>query len=100
MFKDVKLYPGGAREWDWGETGTAHAPGVCAADVDELLENGSKAVVLSRGMSGRLRIHPETIEKLEAHGVPAHVLDTEAAVRKYNELRELGPVGALIHSTC
>ena len=25
-FKDVKLYPGGAREWDWGETGTRHRP--------------------------------------------------------------------------
>jgi hypothetical protein len=26
--KDYKLYPGGARPWDWGETGTRHKPGV------------------------------------------------------------------------
>lgn len=25
-FKDAKLYPGGAREWDWRETGTDHDP--------------------------------------------------------------------------
>jgi hypothetical protein len=23
--KDVKLYPGGGREWDWSETGTRHS---------------------------------------------------------------------------
>ncbi len=27
-FKDAKLYPGGAREWDWNETGTSHEPGI------------------------------------------------------------------------
>jgi hypothetical protein len=27
-FKDAKLYPGGARAWDWNETGTRHKPGV------------------------------------------------------------------------
>ena len=24
-FKDAKVYPGGAREWDWRETDTHHA---------------------------------------------------------------------------
>ena len=27
VFKDVKVFPGGAREWDWTETGTSHSPG-------------------------------------------------------------------------
>lgn len=49
-FKDAKLYPGGAREWDWRETGTSHAPGIQIADVEELLEHGSKTVILSRGV--------------------------------------------------
>ena len=26
--KDAKLYPGGARAWDWRETGTRHGPGI------------------------------------------------------------------------
>ena len=37
-FKDVKLYPGGAREWDWKESGTRHSPGIQLEDVQELLD--------------------------------------------------------------
>merc|ERR1719378_1098206 len=36
-FKDVKVWPGGARGWNWKETGTRHQPGTQVADVDELL---------------------------------------------------------------
>ena len=36
-FKDAKLWPGGARAWDWSETGTRHEPGIQPADVAELL---------------------------------------------------------------
>ena len=32
-FKDAKLFPGGAREWDWKETGTGHEPGIQLTDV-------------------------------------------------------------------
>lgn len=48
--RDYKLYPGGGRAWDWTETGMHHAPGIQPADVQELLEHGSKVVVLTRGM--------------------------------------------------
>ena len=54
-FKDAKLYPGGAREWDWRETGTRHMPGIQAADVEELLEHGAQVVVLSKGVLARLQ---------------------------------------------
>ena len=40
-FKDAKLFPGGARAWDWRETGTEHVPGIQSADVEELLEHGA-----------------------------------------------------------
>ena len=33
-FKDAKLFPGGARTWDWNETGTRHMPGIQPADVE------------------------------------------------------------------
>jgi hypothetical protein len=49
-FKDAKIFPGGAREWDWGETGTRHVPGIQPADVQELIEHGAKSVVLSKGI--------------------------------------------------
>jgi hypothetical protein len=99
-FKDAKLFPGGARESDWRETGTRHAPAIQPADVEELLERGVSAVVLSRGMWKRLGVSPATLEVLEARGVRVEVLPTERAVERYNELAETDPVGALIHSTC
>ncbi len=99
-FKDAKVFPGGAREWDWRETGTRHEPGIQPADVAELVERGARVVVLSRGMAGRLAVAPETLSWLEARGVRAHVLDTPAAVERYNELRREEAVGALFHTAC
>jgi hypothetical protein len=99
-FKDAKLYPGGAREWDWRETGTRHVPGIQPADVAELLEHGAAVVVLSKGMLERLQVCPETLDLLRQKGISAHVLPTEDAVRLYNELAAKQRVGGLFHSTC
>ncbi|MFW6084093.1 MAG: Mth938-like domain-containing protein [Gemmatimonadota bacterium] len=99
-FKDAKLYPGGAREWDWTETGTHHDPGIQPADVAELLDAGVTTVVLSRGINERLRVKPETLDMLESRGIDVHVLQTERAARVYNEVREREAVGGLFHSTC
>jgi hypothetical protein len=100
IFKDAKLFPGGARAWDWNETGTRHEPGIQPGDVEELLERGTTAVVLSKGFYGRLGVTPEALQMLEDRGVAAHVRQTEEAMALYNELRETQKVGALIHSTC
>jgi hypothetical protein len=100
-FKDAKLYPGGARAWDWNETGTSHVPGIQPADVDELLDRGARVVVLSKGMNERLQVKPETLKMLDEKGIDVHVLQTKDAVARYNELQEDGePVGGLFHSTC
>ena len=99
-FKDAKLYPGGAREWDWRETGTRHVPGIQPADVAELLEHGAEVVVLSKGVLERLQVCPETLELLQRRGIPAHVLPTRDAARLYNELAAEEKVGGLFHSTC
>ncbi|MDJ0949478.1 MAG: Mth938-like domain-containing protein [Alphaproteobacteria bacterium] len=99
-FKDAKLYPGGAREWDWRETGTHHVPGIQPADVAELLEHGADVVVLSKGVWERLQVCPETLSMLEQKGVAVEVLQTEAAATRYNELRQTARVGGLFHSTC
>ena len=100
VFKDAKLFPGGARAWDWSETGTRHEPGIQPADVQELLDHGTEVVVLSRGMHERLQTCPETLELLRDLGVAVHVLQTEQAVAEYEALRQTSRVGALIHSTC
>ena len=99
-FKDAKLFPGGAREWDWAETGTSHSPGIQSADVEELLEHGARVVVLSQGMLGRLQVCDETIEMLTEKNIPTHILETKKAVKLYNNLRKNELVGGLFHTTC
>lgn len=100
-FKDAKLWPGGAREWDWNETGTRHAPGVQVADVEELVEHGARTVVVGRGMLGRLEVPAETRDALARRGIELHAASTPEAVETYHRLRKAAPeVGALLHTTC
>ena len=75
-------------------------PGIQPTDVQELIEHGAKAVVLSRGIWERLQVCPETLDILAKNGIKAEVLQTEAAVERFNELRKSMPVGGLFHSTC
>jgi len=99
--KDFKLWPGGGREWDWTETGTHHVPGIQPADVEELLANGSQAIVLTRGMLLRLHTCSETMSFLETKGIDVYVAETKKAAQIYNDLSSRGEaVGGLFHSTC
>ena len=99
--KDFKLWPGGGREWDWGETGTHHVPGIQPADVEELINNGCRTIVLSCGKLLMLQTCPETLELLRSKGITIHVDETERAVEIYNELAASNDaVGGLFHSTC
>jgi hypothetical protein len=99
-FKDAKLFPGGSREWNWRETGTSHKPGIQIADVQELLVQGAKVVVLSRGMAECLHVPRETLEFLKERKIPVHVLPTQHAVALYNKLAQTQAVGGLFHTTC
>jgi hypothetical protein len=99
--KDFKLYPGGGRAWDWGETNTRHVPGIQPSDVEELVENGAKIIILSRGILLKLQTCPETISYLEKEGVEFHTMETKLGVELYNHLAQQGQlVGGLFHSTC
>jgi hypothetical protein len=70
-------------------------------DVMELIEKGSRVVVLSRGMQLVLQTCPETLEYLRDHRVVVHVEGTNQAARVYNDLAAKGvAVGGLFHSTC
>jgi len=99
-YKDAKLFPGGSREWSWRETKTSHKPGIQIADVQELLEHGSKVVVLSRGMAECLHVPRETLDFLKERQIPVHVLPTQHAVALYNKLAQTELVGGLFHTTC
>ncbi|PSO45883.1 MAG: hypothetical protein BRC25_00665 [Parcubacteria group bacterium SW_6_46_9] len=100
-FKDAKLWPGGARGWDWKETGTSHQPGIQLADIQELLDNGAEIVVLSTGQNQQLQVKDGVVDHLKQRGIGVYVQETNQAVETYNKFARSGkPVGALIHSTC
>lgn len=99
-YKDAKLYPGGSCEWDWNETGTSHVPGIQPADLQTLLDNDCKMIILTKGVNERLQTSKETIDFLEQKNLNYQILQTEKAITRYNELAENKQVGALIHSTC
>jgi len=99
--KDAKLWPGGARRWDWKETGTSHRPGIQLADIQELLDNGAEIIVLSTGQNQQLQIKDGVVDHLKQRGISVYVQETNQAVKTYNQFARSGePVGALIHSTC
>lgn len=81
-------------------TGTNHSRGIQPADFELLLAKGAATVVLALGMNGRLLVAPATRRLLADRGVEAHITRAEEAVKLYNRLREEGPVGSLINSTC
>ena len=99
-FKDVKVWPGGAREWDWAETATRHQPGIQLDDVREILDHGADVVVLGRGVDEVLEVRARTVRSLELLGVEVHVAQSEQAVELYNELAATRAVGLLLHTTC
>jgi hypothetical protein len=100
-FKDCKIWPGGAREWRWEETGTHHSPGIQPADLEEILGHDVEVIVLSRGQLGRLNVSAESEALLTERGIPYHIEKTKKAVRLFNELAKQGKrAGGLFHSTC
>jgi hypothetical protein len=99
-YKDAQLSPEGAEDWDWGLTGTRHEPGIGLVEVQQLVAQGARVMVLSRGVHERLAVQPETLQWLQEQQIEVHVLQTDAAIARYNELADGRPVGALIHSTC
>ena len=98
---DVKLWPGGGREWDWTETGTHHQPGTQPTDLNELLTYEPAVVVLSRGRELKLEACPETLQLLRTLDIQVIFEETSIAISKYNDLAGGDTrVAALIHSTC
>jgi hypothetical protein len=101
QFKDCKIWPGGAKAWDWRITGTHHRPGIQPADIAEILDQDIEIMILSRGMQLMLHTCPETKAMLQSRGVVYHIEETRQAVDLFNKLAQQGKrVGGIFHSTC
>mmetsp|Transcript_131371 Transcript_131371/g.366264 ORF Transcript_131371/g.366264 Transcript_131371/m.366264 type:complete len:168 (-) Transcript_131371:169-672(-) len=104
-FRDAKIWPGGARAWDWRETGTHHRPGTQLADVQELVALNPEVVVVSLGMKGNLHVAPDLQHAMKTarsnSGIRWLELKSDEAAETYNDLLRSGKrVAAIIHSTC
>jgi hypothetical protein len=101
LFKDARLFPGGAEEWDWRRTGTRHDPGIQTADLEDLLGTKPDVVILSRGVDLVLQVPQATIDFARSHAATVMALQSEQAVAEYNRrVAAAERVIALIHSTC
>ena len=100
VFKDARLFPGGAEEWDWRKTGTRHVPGIQIADLEDLLALDPTVVILTRGVDLVLQVPQATIDFVRSKGPEVLVLQTEQAVVEYNRRVATERVIALVHSTC
>ncbi|HEX9654382.1 MAG TPA: Mth938-like domain-containing protein [bacterium] len=100
-FKDCKVWPEGAKAWDWSITCTHHRPGTQPADIEEILEHGVEVMILTRGMELMLHTCPETGHLLRSKGIEYHIEETNQAVALFNQLTQQGKrTGGIFHSTC
>jgi len=101
QFKDCKVWPEDAKEWDWNLTGTHHRPGIQPADIQEILDQEVEAMILSKGMLRMLHTSKETIELLDSLKLKYHIEETKKAANLFNELTRQGVrTGGIFHSTC
>ena len=99
--KDFKLWPGGGRSWNWSECGTDHDRGIQQGDLEELMANGCRVVILTTGRLKRLKVPQHIVESLKKRSIEVIVADTERAIDIYNDYVSKGlAVGGLFHSTC
>jgi hypothetical protein len=68
-------------------------------DLDEVIGELPRRLVVGTGAYGRLVPDPGLVERLRERGVEVEALPTEAAVRRYGELDEAETAAAL-HLSC
>ena len=80
--RDVIVLPDRVVRGWWRKEGH----GLVLADLDEVLDELPRRLLVGTGAYGRLRPDADTLETLRARGVEVEVLPTAEAVRRYAEL--------------
>ena len=68
-------------------------------DLDDVLDELPERLIVGNGAHGRLEPHPAVIDELRGRGVEVEVLQTDEAVRRYNE-SDRERTAAALHLTC
>jgi hypothetical protein len=93
--KDVIILPGRVVSNWWRKDGHS----LVMEDLEDVLPDLGKHLVIGSGAYGRMKPDPHTIEQLQARGIEVEILQTDDAARRYGELDSASAAAAL-HLTC
>src|SRR5918995_3915032 len=65
------------------------------SDLDDVLDELPRRLLVGTGAYGRMRPEPETLERLRERGIEVEALPTGEAVRRYGELDSRATAAAL-----
>lgn len=96
--RDVILTRSGVHPNWWRKDGHA----LMLADLDVVVRERPSVLVVGTGTDGNMRPAPGLLEALGERGIMVEVMDSHAAVRRFNELIGLGEIdaAAALHLTC
>ena len=94
--RDVIIFPDRIRS-DWRRR---DGHNLALKDLAEVLESNPEAIILGRGLFGRMKVSDDIRELITEQGIELVVLRTEGASKAYNELRERRRVVAALHLSC
>jgi len=94
--KDVIILPERVIDGWWRKEGHALHP----ADLEVVIEAAPDVLVVGRGAYSRMEITKESRNALAAAGIELESDNTEAACKRYNQLREKYKAAAALHLTC
>jgi len=69
-------------------------------DLQDVIAAEVEVLVVGTGKFGAMKVPPETVEALQAHGIQCEIAPTDQACQIFEELRGHKPAAAALHLTC
>lgn len=95
---DVIITPDGVDDSWWREKGHE----LCCADLEPVWKARPDILLIGTGARGVMKVLPEAHKEMDRKCAQVHVLQTDVAVERYNQLarKESRRVVAALHLTC
>jgi len=93
---DVIIFPDRVKDGWWRKEGHR----LCIEDIQEILKEKPKVLVVGTGYAGLMKIPQETRERLKSEGIQLIAENTREACKTYNRLSKSERIIAALHLTC
>jgi len=93
---DVIIYPDRVDSSWWRQQGHL----LQISDLSDIMIAKLPVLIIGTGYYATMRIPKETIEYLKSNGIEAYFMDTQKAVKLYNDIASKKPTIAALHLTC